>query len=237
MASLQPGLRVGDAAHFRNLRAWCGRLFVNSGTVVDGGRIWPRNDWRSLTDPELALVTTADLESADALRIFNIPGRLHKEWWECAARQDWESERTGITFNQFGGELVDYLQFKRLPLPSFCAFEIVISAPEQASTRPEMAGLAAELPYQGSRAVINLSDQESALIVLNLGEKQLSGTLPGGSFYPRVRTFLSANPDYPLLRISLLPGEGVWLPPVPVAFDGDTRGRTEVDVQFVLRAG
>ncbi|HEV8063116.1 MAG TPA: hypothetical protein VGP68_24760 [Gemmataceae bacterium] len=47
---------------------------------------------------------------------------------------------------------------------------------------------------------------------------------------------MAANRDYPLFRVKLAPGDGIWLPHSSVAFDGDTRGRTEVDVQLLIRA-
>jgi len=67
------------------------------------------------------------------------------------------------------------------------------------------------------RMVFNLSDEESALVFLNLAATP------------------TAQSDYPVIRIALQPGEGFWLPRIPIAHDGDTRGRTEVDVQLVLR--
>jgi hypothetical protein len=164
---------------------------------------------------------------------------LHAKWWDFAACQAAPDGKTGVTFQQFAGEVVEYLQFKRLPLPPASAMEVIINAPGLPSTRPQMGGLTAEPPVKGLRGGINLSDQESALIVLNLGEIQMSSrnasSSPQVSFHQRAQAFLAGNLNYPLVRIALLPGEGYWLPPGPVALDGDTRGRTEIDVRLLIR--
>jgi hypothetical protein len=127
-----------------------------------------------------------------------------------------------------------------MPVPLTCAFEVLINAPEQPSIRPDLGGLTAAWPAPGVRGCINLSDQVAALTVLNLGPTQLSpvpAKAPSEApFFQQARIFLAANRDYPLLRVNLLPGESIWLPHSSIAFDGDTRGRTEVDVQLLIRA-
>jgi hypothetical protein len=240
MAHLEPGIRFGNAPHFQISRSWSDRLLVNSGVVAHGDCLWPRDDWRPLSTEELGILTTAEVESDDALLLFNIPERLHTRWWDFAAAEADQASKGTVTFKQFAGEMLEYLHFKRLPLPPACAFEVVVNASGQPSTRPQMGGLTAQGPIEGLRGGINLSDQEAALVVLNLGEKQLSirqtGLPAENSFHQQVRAFLSANLDYPLLRVALLPGEGYWLPRGPVALDGDTRGRSEIDVQLLIRA-
>jgi hypothetical protein len=61
-----------------------------------------------------------------------------------------------------------------MPVPRTCAFEVLINAPEQPSIRPDLGGLAAAWPAPGVRGCVNLSDQQAALTVLNLGSALLS---------------------------------------------------------------
>jgi hypothetical protein len=239
MASLEPGIRVGFAQHFQAARPLGERLQLNTGVVTDAGRFWPRTDWRFPSADELALLTAGEAEPG-ALRLFAIPERLRTGWWEFAAAQTDGASESALTFNQVAGEISEFLGFKRLPLPRPSALEVIVSAPELPSIKPEMAGLAAPSPWPGLRSGINLGDQETSLVFINLDEEQLrerqldcSRTAP---FLELVAAFLTAHPEYPVMQIRLQPCEGYWLPPTSLAFDFDTRGRGEVDVQLLIRA-
>lgn len=237
MAPLKPGIRVINAPRFHSGRPWLDRLRLNGGVLDNAGRILARDDWRPPTPEELQLLTAPAGDPADALALFNIPDRLHGEWWSLEADEDADARR--VAFQKYAGAVIEYLQFKQLPLPPACAVEVVIQAPGLASTRPNLGGLTAEQP--GVVVGINLSDEESALIFLNLGHAHLAADpIPADAKIPfteRVRSFLARHIDYPLVKVSLRPGEGFWLPSLPMVIDGDTRGRTEIDVQLVIRAG
>lgn len=233
MPPLEPGIRIGHAPHFHSARSWSERLRINSGVLMDAGRIWPRDDWRDLSMDELALLTTAEGDGP-AIRLFNIPPKLRELWWQFAAGASASTPgKPAPTFERVAGEVIEYLQFKRLPLPAASTLEAVVNAPAQPSTRPNLGGLTAESTWPGLLGGINLGDQESSLVVLNLSEYELRADAP---FHDRVRAFLTAQSDYPLLQIRFSPCEGYWLPPGPIAIDGDTRGQTEIDVQLIFRA-
>lgn len=239
MARLEPGIRIGNARHFHTAGSWTDRLRVNSGVMIDANRFWPREDWRPLSAEELPLLTTLEADSEGSLQLFNIPQSLHARWWEVAAAQASTPGQEGVAFRKFAGEMLEYLRFKRLPLPEACAFEVLVNGPGQPSVRPELGGLTAALPSEGMLGGVNLGDEEAALILLNLGAPELNQRLTRSpsaeSFFGQVRAFLEQQPDYPLMRIALSPGEGYWLPAGQLAFDIDTRGRTEVDVQLLIR--
>jgi hypothetical protein len=135
VAPLTPGIGLVDAPHFQGARSWSERLRLNSGVEIAGDRIWPRDDWRPPSPDELALLT--DRPATENLGFFHIPDRLRAEWWQVAA------DCGGPAFQEFAGEVLTYLQFKRLPLPPTCTFEVVIHAPGQASTRPLAGSLTA----------------------------------------------------------------------------------------------
>lgn len=226
MFRLEPGLRVVNAPRFHIERSLSDRLCVNSGVMVEADRIVPRDDWRPLSRDEAALVIGVDGD--DGLAIFNISERLRAEWWTLADSSAGPAlENTA--FQQYAGTVLDYLHFKQLRLPSTCAVEAVIHAPGQRSTWPGQAGLTAERLGRNERAIVNLGDEESFLAFLNLGQPRL-----GFPLRERARDFLTEHPEYPIIRLSIWPGEGCWLPDRPMIFDQDTRCRKEIDVQLVL---
>jgi hypothetical protein len=210
MPILEPGIRLVTAPHFHFARSWEERVRINSGVTIEAGRVTPRDDWRPASAEELALLTASTGDPAAELALFNIPARLHARWWILAAEEGGD-----VPFQEFGREVIEFLQFKQLPLPARCTVSAVIHEPGLASTKPDAGGLTADPAHADMLAGINLSDEESALVFGNLAAR------------------LSAC-DYPVIRVALQPGEGFWLPRMPIAHDGDTRGRSEIDVQLVL---
>jgi len=158
----------------------------------------------------------ADNGLADALALFNISPRMHARWWDLAAEGVAGSDKGRADFDHFATEIIEFLKFKRLPVPPSCSLEVVLRSLGQ-PTPQHPGGLTTEPTTLGIQGGINLSDEESALVFRNLTGTHLSI-------------------DYPLTRANLAPGEGYWLPRCPILMDGDTRGRTEVDVQLVIRA-
>jgi hypothetical protein len=215
MADLEPGIRLVNAAHFHAARPWVDRVRINSGVTIDQGRVLPRDDWRMPSPDELAMLTECACDPAETLALFNLPARLLARWWDVAAQES-------SAFEEFGREVMEFLHFKQLPLPPRCKVAAVAHAAGLASTKPDVGGLTANPARAGMLAGINLSDEEAALVYLNFGAARAAAQTPPS--------------EYPVVRVALQPGEGFWLPRIPIATDGDTRGRTEVDIQLVLGA-
>jgi hypothetical protein len=241
MASLQRGIRVVYAPHFHNARSWADRLQLNSGVLVEAGHFVCRDDWRQPSPEELALSTADSADHTGSIAVFNIPERLRTRWWDMAADQSTGPQATNAAFQGFATEVLAFLQFKMLPLPSACALDLVINAPGQASTHSQVGGFAGGQPAPGLLGSINLSDEESALVFLNLADTQLADRLPAipasASLHEKARAFLGTCCDYPLTRLKLGPCEGFWLAGNQLVIDGETRGRNEVDVELVIRSG
>jgi hypothetical protein len=239
LANLEPGIRIVSAPRFHTVRPWSERLRVNSGVVIEADHIVCRDDWRPPSEAEATLLTAAEGDRAAALALFNIPQRLHALWWQLAAAEPHASAEGPPAFPKFAGEVIEYLQFKGLPLPPASTLEVILHAPGQPPTWPLTGGMAAALSLSGVLGTVNLSDEESALVFLNQGESELAARSSGApattSFLERARTFLAGNSAYPLIRITLAPGEGIWLLRPALLTDADTRGRVEVDVQLVIR--
>ncbi len=162
MANLEAGVRLVHAAHFHQTRPWLERVRINSGVVIEGGRVLPRDDWRIPTAEEIALLTTGDAAPGDELALFNVPKRLCDQWWSLGADQD------AAAFDGYAGEVLEYLEFKQLPLPRRCAISVVVSSPGVASTRPDAGGLTAVPALAGMVAGINLGDEEAAMLFINV---------------------------------------------------------------------
>jgi hypothetical protein len=231
MSSLQPGIRVVYRLHFHNARPWADRLRLNSGLVSKGEQFVCRDDWRQPTDTELALLITGEGPQPDEIAVFNIPERLRTRWWDIAAGEQANGLQMSLAgFQEYAKEVVEFLHFKKLPLPPSCALDVLISAPGQSSTSLYAGGIAGTKHVPGPLGSINLGDEECALDFFNLDERQLAEHLPTFGF-------VAEDCDYPITRLNLSPCEGFWLAGNPFVLGGDTRGRNEVDVQLVIRRG
>jgi hypothetical protein len=214
------------------------KIEVNSGVIVRDGSLWPKGDWRPLSEYEaeilgLALKSTGgdfnqdSSETSDPLWIFSIPLHLLQQWRRISGQF---GEDTGASsfvedgqYRRFVSRVVDFFTFKGVPLPSKCKFEIVSNLSE---TKVAMGVLAAEasdssvavkVPLVLSQEVhlaVNLAAEPSSLIFINLSIAQMESILDERSHATRVternciERFFSRFPDYPRFRISLPPRAG-----------------------------
>jgi hypothetical protein len=194
------------------------------------------------------------------LCVFAIPDHLRAVWWELAAKQV-ETLPAGLEgLEPFARAVADFAQFKGVPLPPQCAFEVTLTPPVDAATSTNTSTItaggrgallrlsrAADADAASSREIarVNLGDERTSLIFLNLRSSRIAEMLADR---PRsaesttrvehgdvVRSFLSHFPAYPLVRLVLEPGEGVWLPDADVIYDDDRSGKSDMDVWLILR--
>lgn len=237
MISLQNGVRVVYAPNFQFTGSWLERLQVNSGVKLEEAGIYPREDWRKPTASELELLTASPDNPKNALVMFNIPQHLRARWWTLAEQESCDAAIEGIEFQKYAREVLEFLEFKRLPLPRECRLEVVITAPGQRSTRTNGAGLLGDHTLLRLVGGVNLSDEDAFVVFLNLDVSNLPGCGPPIVFAQRVRDFFSKSNTYPMTRIRLRPGEGFWAPPCPLIVDRDTLRRTEIDVHLAITTG
>ena len=251
--SLEPGVTFRVAARFHCRAAWAERLLVNGGVERRGGRILPRDDWRPPAAEELRLLV-ADEQAPTAagahFELLAIPAALRLRWWEIA-EHDAAAGAPLPGYSEFVAEVLELLRFKRLPVPMACAADVVVSRPGQTSTRlaRDRRGLAGfgfgSLAARATDrcdtpiALINLGDERSHLVVLNLGSEALRAQ-PAATAVPAAAdrlldAFFTRQPGYPLVQVRLDPGEGLWFPMPPPAFDGWTHGKTDLDAMLILR--
>jgi len=207
---LQPGIALGVAARFHVRSRWAERLRLNSGIErVDAG-LHPRADWRPPTADELSVLVDEAPPGVNPLRtnLLAIPARLRAAWWDHVDQAGYE---------RFASDLLDFLRFKDVSLPALCEIEVTVSRPDQTGTRLHEANNA------GPLAVVNLGDEASHIVMSNLPPPAMADG------------FFEARSAYPLVRIDLDPGEGLWFPPCGVICDGWTREKRELDVLLTIR--
>jgi hypothetical protein len=173
--------------------------------------------------------------------LFVIPAWLRAAWWDQVDRASYE---------RFAGELLGFLRFKALSLPGPCEVRVTVSRPGETGTRldpttGDRCGLAPTPSVPGAPggpevAAINLGDEATHVVLLNLPPGAMAGlvgagiapVLPLADLVPR---FFEARPAYPLVRIRLDPGEGLWFPASGAIHDGWTCEKQELDVVLTIR--
>jgi hypothetical protein len=205
---LEAGCRFCDAPRFHPAVEWADRLRLNCGVVRAGDHLVPEGTWRPPTEAELALLL-APGEAGDGaweqhVCVFAVPEHLRSSWWDrVAAAGDGPPDLA-----PFARAFSDFAQFKKMPLPARCSFDLVVTPPGRpAATGPFVAG-------------VNLGDERTSLILLNRP--------------PTLRFFVDF-PRYPLVRLDLGPGEGVRLPPDGVVLERCPSDK-DVDVWLAIRA-
>ena len=87
--------------------------------------------------------------------------------------------------------------------------------------------------------IINLGDEPTHFAFLNLDRPAMAHMLDGPSepAGDLLRRFFTARPTYPLVRVRLEAGDGLWLPTSGLAYDICTLDKREVDVALTIRGG
>ena len=229
------------------------------GTKYENGIFVPRDAWRELSSEELDLVEGRGACRLEAdIRVFALPQWLHRFFWdleparlaegpEFSARIDDRlfdafcaeataalgalgigARRLNVRFQQVRGRSTTFD-------PEFGTF--VGLHVDNYERRP------IDLRHRSfPRLVVNLGLQERSFVFINLPLLDLldPGGIPHGPetyrryswAYPLAHAFLSAQPDYPPLRLTLYPGEGYCAPTQNLIHDGYTWGSAGTDVML-----
>jgi len=257
---LQAGFSFCIAPRFHSRLAWQERLRVNTGVEGDGRRFYPRDDWRLPSPAELALLVddpaqmrgpTEAILATSQVGVLVLPAHIRAAWWTVVEQADVLSGKLD-GYETFVATLNEFLRFKRMLLPSRCGFVVSASQPGQRSTRidpatGELAGLGfsetqTTEPCSRLLGLINLGDEATQLVLLNLPLHDMHASLTkqrqtaGGKMSARdfLTRFLTTLPTYPLVGVRLDPGDGLWLPDGGMVYDGDTRGKQELDLILTI---
>jgi len=227
------------------------------GTKYEKGIFVPRDDWRGLSLDELALVTgSGSCSLSRDIRVFAIPPWLHRFFWDLEPARllegsDFSATADDRLFNAFCAEATAALETlgiaaRRLTVrfqrgrgrsttfdPEFGTF--VGLHVDNFERRP------IDVRHRSfPRMVVNLGFGPRSLVFINLPLFDLfepSG-IPHNQesyrryswAYPLAHAFMTAEPDYPVLRLLLRPGEGYSAPTQNIIHDGYTWEATGTDV-------
>jgi len=246
--------RLTVAPRFQLRRTFVGRIDRNGGVERRGDCLYPRDDWQSLKREELAALVVEGsgpraLLPSTQLGLLEIPERLRGAWWREAEKSAGSEGFEGVF-----SALVEFLRFKRLPLPERVHLEVAVNAPNLPSTRGAPSGAAQGLAYRDRPAarngrarqalgLVNLGDEAAFIVLLDLPPSALvarleaAGDAEASAFSPDqlVKRYFEIFPREALLRVRLDPGEGLWLPLEGVVHDGWTHGKRDLDVVLSVR--
>lgn len=250
---LQPGCRFVTAPQFQPAADWPQRLLVGAGVDAVDGVFRPRPAWRPPTADELqALLPTA--EPAPSVSLFQLPRHLRSAWWDLLAAGG-AAPDAGVLpgFDAFVHQVGEFLTFKGLPIPAAARCAVVVTAPAQSCVSwglPAHPGgglgctLPPETPWPTPSSAgrlwggINLGDEATSLVLVNLAGAQLAAALPQApaTVGAAASGFLQACPCYPLVRLTLHPGEGCRLPSEMLILGGCLEGKQEPDAVLLVAA-
>jgi hypothetical protein len=258
----QAGATLSVFPNFRPTLLQREHVFINSGVFeIDkiDGVFYPKANWRPISPSEFAVLTGRSPEQ-DAQRdrgalaaagsplisLIELPRHLRERWWSvaeqlledlCAASETESPEGRG-----FFQAVVEFLQFKRIPLSASCTIEILVRQPGLKSSilypsgfpgRAVQAGeikAPAECPFF---YIINLGDEPTSVWFLSVSkdtvESCTAAVTPDNSDASR-HHFVAQNPDCPSIRIKLQPGEGLAAWPQLALLGGDTLDGSEPEI-------
>ena len=203
---------------------------------------------------------------SESMLIFSIPDMLHAKFWELDietlfAMPDISSPEHDSQYRMYLADIINYMiNDLGLVISGNCTCTVEVNKAGLKSTRYNpvyniYTGLDIEnfsLPpvneqrRSQSVACINLGDEVSYLFFINLTLRRmlemlgcrglsLTGSTPAyGSSLAHL--FLSTFPHYPVMRLAIMPGEGVLVPVEHIIHDGGTLGKAEPDVLLKVRA-
>jgi len=227
----EPRYRFSIAPRFANSLAWPARLQLGRRDPQSEKSAATTPNWQPASEAEVALFVADEANDESWQRdvcLFSIPEHLRAKWWELAARQIETLPARIDGMEPFARAVVEFAQFKRVPLPRQCAFDVTLSSPLDEPATPIAAvdldpsssadGTSANSPVI---ARVNLGDERTALIFRNPARS-------GSDVH-------SQSADGPFGRLILDPGEGVWLPSTDVVCTVDRTGKTDLDVWLLLK--
>ncbi len=250
--------RAGLAERLR-LSGGTQRLEVEGqrGTKYENGIFAPRDDWRTPSPAELALIEgSGSCSPAHDIRVLVIPEWLQQFFWDLDLAPLIAGEGFSVTsddplFYAFCREAQEALSALGIPARRLTVrFQRARS--RSTTFDPELAtfvGLHVDnferRPIDTRhrsfpRLVVNLGLQPRSFVFINLplielfepsGIARTAETYRKFSWaYPLAHAFMAAAPDYPVVRLALGPGEGYTAPTQDLIHDGYTLDGEGIDV-------
>lgn len=235
------------------------RVRLHPGVDRTGGALSPHRPARALTADEQALLDGRAPGAAGrpALEVFSTPALLGEHFWSLDPDElpgGAEGAQTSEAWQGFAQDVRGFLDHVRAPVARSSAMLLTVrdpaappalfsAGPGRALLERDAGGAVAEAP--GFAIHLNLGAGDSSLIVWSvplvgmaaLLAREGVGSSPPPDALTLVQRFALRFPACPLLRLTLLPGEGVLVPLVGLAHDFDAAGATDLDVTLSVVPG
>lgn len=210
---------------------------INSGAAEEAGAIYPKLDWRRVSEAEFANITGQGFkpksEAQNALHfggvidgplvsLLELPGHIRERWWYMA---EWILESSprqsdSPAARAFFDAVLEFLSFKRAPLSGLCNVQIIINSPGLRAT-----GNFGQLT--GSPSASAVATRATPLFyAFNLGDEPVA--IWFSSLTKSEDRALLANS--PFIRLRLSPGEAVAAWPQCMFIGGDTLEKRDPDL-------
>ena len=242
---LESGLRISVLPHFRPTLLTRAELSVNSGCERWQNCFRARPDWRSPNQEELQILTepvgNAKESQSDRIELLEIPVHLHKQWRATARKLATDPGNRFREYERFVASLASFFRFKKVAVEN-CSFTVMAAeTPHQSAfTRLGMhGGLEIGSPEEGPLLAINLGNEPTPLVLLNLPIRRMRELLAARGFTEESpsRTpdqFMKLFPDYPLVRLALPARHGVHFCPDALIHHGYSAKKNEPDILLLI---
>ncbi|PWT85547.1 MAG: hypothetical protein C5B58_02925 [Acidobacteria bacterium] len=238
---LERGVTISVMPYFRHTLLASAGIRLNSGVESTGDCFAARDDWRNLRGEELALLTDTVSDESDKptnrIELFEIPRHLYEQWLEVAKEFTCSAAQQSPLYKRFVASVASFFSFKKIQVDS-STFDVVAASPPRQSALKRFgypAGLGIGETRESPLFAINLGEESTSLIFLNLPIQRMGEfNMPrAGNEESRGRIaerFMASFPEYPVVRLILLPGEGAKFFPDSIVHDGYTAEKKKVDV-------
>jgi hypothetical protein len=227
--------------HFRPTLLTRVELYLNSGCERWEGCFRARHDWRSPSQEELEILTAplgnAAESQSDWIELLEIPGHLDKQWRAIARTLATDTGNASQEYERFVASLASFFRFKKVDVEN-CAFTVTAAEPPHRSAFTRggpPGGLKIGAAEESPLLVINLGNEPTALVILNLPIRRLRELVAarGATKEPSSRIpqqFMELFPEYPLVQIVLPVRHGVRFFPDAVVHDAYLAKRNDLDI-------
>ena len=215
---MPPGCRFIVAPHFHMPLDAPRRLLLGPAVREIESRRQPITAWRSPNADELAMLQPAEdaatsPEGHGTVALFHLPAHLRSAWWRLLEQSvGCIAEGRIAGFDTFATQVVEFLAFKEMAVPSGAHCSVVVRDPGRQPIQDRAAAAMGPdaPPWSSLWGRINLGDEEAGVVLFN------------------------GCPDCSTVRLTLGPGEGFRLPREDVLVDGYIADNYEPEVLLVI---
>lgn len=165
---------------------------------------------RPLSEDEKALLFGDAATACSSIGLLEIPVHLLKRWREVSGA-DSGGPAPGMTMDEsgyrnFAEAVLEFLQFKQVPLPAECRCDAVVLSPR---SRPLALGRTATAGGDAVCLAINLSGENARVVFSNQTRGVMAQAISGNDVDALADQSIPQHPEAPLVCLELEPRQGV----------------------------